>query len=74
LLSASVWAPSLLNVAGTGIAAQYYGAEAAEGFFHEFSGWLVFMSALALILVTMRLLLLLAPRQQPAALETAPTQ
>jgi exosortase len=39
-----------LRVAGTGIAAHYYGAAAAEGFFHAFSGWLVFACAFALLL------------------------
>lgn len=38
-----------LRVAGTGIAAHRYGPEAAEGFLHTFSGWLVFVSALALL-------------------------
>lgn len=38
-----------LRVAGTGVAAHYYGPEAAEGFLHSFSGWLVFVSALALL-------------------------
>lgn len=38
-----------LRVAGTGIAAQVYGPAAAEGFFHEFSGWVVFVVAFAAI-------------------------
>jgi exosortase len=38
-----------LRVAGTGIAAHAYGNEAAEGFLHGVSGWLVFVMALALI-------------------------
>jgi exosortase len=38
-----------LRVAGTGLAAHYYGAEAAEGFLHGFSGWMVFVAALALL-------------------------
>ncbi len=38
-----------LRIAGTGVAAQYYGPEAAEGFFHEFSGWVVFVVAFAAI-------------------------
>ena len=38
-----------LRVAGTGVAAQYYGSAAAEGFFHEFSGWVVFVVAFAAI-------------------------
>jgi len=49
------------RVAGTGIGAHYYGAAAAEGFFHEFSGWLVFVAAFALMLLLHRLLLLVAP-------------
>lgn len=39
-----------LRVAGTGLAAHYYGPEAAEGFFHTFSGWLVFLVAFAALL------------------------
>jgi exosortase len=38
-----------LRVAGTGVAAHYYGAEAAEGFFHTFSGWVVFIVAFVLM-------------------------
>ena len=36
-----------LRVAGTGVAAYHYGEEAAQGFFHEFSGWIVFVVSLA---------------------------
>jgi exosortase len=55
------------RVAGTGIAARYYGSAAAEGFFHEFSGWLVFIAAFALMLLLHRLLLLIAPdRKAPS--------
>jgi exosortase len=39
-----------LRVAGTGIAAHYYGAQAAQGFLHSFSGWMVFVVALAAVL------------------------
>ncbi len=38
-----------LRVAGTGVAAHHFGAEAAEGFLHTFSGWLVFLVAFALL-------------------------
>ncbi len=38
------------RVAGTGIAAHKFGPEAAQGFFHEFSGWLVFVAAFALMI------------------------
>jgi len=53
-----------LRVAGTGIAAHFYGAAAATGFFHEFSGWLVFVVAFALLFVFVRLLLLVRPPRQ----------
>jgi exosortase len=49
------------RVAGTGIAAHQFGAAAAEGFFHEFSGWLVFVSAFALMLALQRVVVRVAP-------------
>lgn len=54
------------RVAGTGIAAHYYGQAAAEGFFHEFSGWLVFIAAFAMMLLFHRLLVLVAPDRGPS--------
>ena len=39
-----------LRVIGTGLLAQYWGARAAEGFFHEFAGMAVFMVAIALMI------------------------
>jgi exosortase D (VPLPA-CTERM-specific) len=44
-----------LRVAGTGVAAHYAGAAAAEGFLHTFSGWLVFVVACALLFPVQRL-------------------
>lgn len=35
----------------TGILTQRYGKNAAEGFFHEFSGWLIFIFAFAMLFV-----------------------
>jgi exosortase len=43
-------AANVFRVAGTGILAQYFGDEAAQGFYHEFSGWLVFVVAFVLLL------------------------
>lgn len=44
-----------IRVAGTGIAAYLLGPAAAEGFFHTFSGWIVFIVAVMLLLVVHRL-------------------
>jgi exosortase D (VPLPA-CTERM-specific) len=38
-----------IRIGATGILAQKYGPGMAEGFFHAFSGWLVFMFAFALL-------------------------
>ena len=54
-------AANALRVAGTGIAAHYYGVEAAEGFFHSFSGWIVFIAAFAMLFGFIRLLRWLLP-------------
>lgn len=43
------------RVAGTGIAAHYYGAAAADGFFHTFAGWLVFVVAFVMLFCLMQL-------------------
>ena len=54
-----------LRVAGTGIAAHYYGPAAGEGFFHAFAGWMVFVVAFLMLFLIMRLVLWLAPAAQP---------
>jgi len=50
-----------LRIAGTGIAAAYFGAQAADGFFHTFSGWLVFVFACAMLLAIQRNIAWLVP-------------
>lgn len=50
-----------LRVAGTGVAAHYIGPQAALGFLHTFSGWLMFMLAFALLLAIQRAILALMP-------------
>jgi exosortase/archaeosortase family protein len=37
------------RVSGTGILARYYGTEVADGFFHEFSGWVVYIVAFMML-------------------------
>jgi exosortase len=49
------------RVAGTGLAANWIGPEAAEGFLHTFSGWLVFVAAFGLLLASQRALARIGP-------------
>jgi exosortase len=43
-------AANAFRVAGTGVLAHYFGDDAAQGFYHDFSGWLVFVVAFVLLL------------------------
>jgi exosortase len=54
-------AANAARVAGTGVLAHYYGPEAAQGFFHTFSGWLVFVVAFMLLFLVVRILARIAP-------------
>lgn len=38
-----------LRVSGTGVLARYYGTEVADGFFHTFSGWVIYIVAFLLL-------------------------
>ncbi len=38
-----------LRVSGTGVLAHYYGTGVADGFFHTFSGWVIYISAALLM-------------------------
>jgi len=53
------------RVAGTGVAAHYYGPEAAEGFFHTFSGWMLFVVAFVMLFAIQRLLDRTIPASRP---------
>jgi exosortase len=57
------------RVAGTGLATRWIGPHAAEGFFHTFSGWLVFVVAFGALLACASLLrrVRLAPRPRSLA-------
>jgi exosortase len=38
-----------LRVSGTGVLAHFYGTEIADGFFHEFSGWVIYIAAFLML-------------------------
>jgi exosortase len=48
---------NMVRVIGTGILAQYFGAAAAEGFFHEFAGLVIFLTSIAMLTVMHRILM-----------------
>ena len=62
-------AANAVRVGGTGLTAHYFGPEAAEGFFHSFSGWAVFAAAFAVLLLMQRLALRLEERSSPTSLD-----
>jgi exosortase len=55
-----------VRVAATGVAANFYGAKVAEGFFHSFSGWIVFLVAGVTLLGIHRSVNLVMRRHPPA--------
>ena len=40
------------RVSGTGVLSHYYGTQVADGFFHSFSGWVVYIAAAVLLFAT----------------------
>ncbi len=44
------------RIFGTGVLVQYWGPEQALGFFHEFSGWLVFLVSMCLLFMVHKVL------------------
>lgn len=52
-------AANSLRIVGTGLLVQYWDPEKAEGFFHLFSGWLIFVISLLMLFLFHRVLRLL---------------
>ena len=60
------------RIAATGVLYGFLGPRAAEGFFHGFSGWLIFMLTIPVLLLEMWILRLLPPASAPGAGPRAP--
>jgi exosortase len=45
-----------LRIIGTGLLVQYWDPDKAQGFFHEFSGWVIFVVSLILLFLLHRAL------------------
>jgi exosortase len=54
------------RIIGTGLLVQYWDPDKAEGFFHTFSGWLIFVVSLVMLFLLHQLLKLLAPDRSTA--------
>ncbi len=51
-----------LRIALTGLFYEIWGQEVAEGFFHTFSGWVIFISSIVVLLLEILILSLIPPR------------
>ena len=60
---------NVMRIAGTGIISLHYGPKVAEGFFHSFSGWAVFMTCFGFFLIVNQTLKLFP--DQPRKTQTA---
>ena len=56
-------AANSLRVVGTGLLVQYWDPDKAEGFFHEFQGWLVFVASLVMLYLLHRVICILWPEE-----------
>jgi exosortase len=56
-----------VRIMGTGVLTYHFGPEAAEGFFHEFSGWIIFLASLVLMLACHLILRRIGKGQQQIA-------
>jgi exosortase/archaeosortase family protein len=60
-------AANALRIVGTGLLVQYWDPEKAEGFFHAFSGWLIFVVSLLMLFALHRLITLRRDRYEALA-------
>jgi exosortase/archaeosortase family protein len=56
-------AANSLRVVGTGLLVQYWDPEKAQGFFHEFQGWLMFVASLAMLYFLHRVIRVIWPEE-----------
>lgn len=59
-------AANALRIMGTGLLGQYWDPDKAQGFFHEFSGWLIFVLSVVMLFAVHRLMNARAQRNQKA--------
>ena len=59
-------AANVARIFGTGLCVQYWNPDKAQGFFHEFSGWLMFLVSLTLLYLVHKVIDLTADRTRRA--------
>ena len=64
-------AANVARIVGTGLCVQYWDPSKALGFFHEFSGWVMFLVSLACLYLVHRFMQLVAPDKAIATKEAA---
>ena len=57
-------AANSLRIVGTGLLVQYWDPDKAEGFFHTFSGWLIFLVSLGMLFLLHKILEKIWPSQR----------
>jgi len=57
-------AANSLRVVGTGLLVQYWDPDKAQGFFHEFQGWLMFVASLAMLYLLHRVIRVVWPEER----------
>jgi exosortase/archaeosortase family protein len=57
-------AANAVRIVGTGLCVQYWDPEKAMGFFHEFSGWVIFLVSLVCLYLTHRAMSLLPVKRR----------
>jgi exosortase len=60
-------AANVARIVGTGLCVQYWDPTKALGFFHEFSGWVMFVISLACLYLVHRVMKLAAPEPAPVS-------
>lgn len=60
-------AANVVRIVGTGLCVQYWDPDKALGFFHEFSGWVMFVVSLVCLYLVHRAMRLIAPEKRQTA-------
>lgn len=60
-------AANVVRIVGTGLCVQYWDPDKALGFFHEFSGWVMFVVSLICLYLVHRVMLLISPGRKKTA-------